>query len=140
MPPLLLALAGCSAEAPSPPASIEGTSVAASGVACAPPSPLPAPPPDVPLALPPGAVLTDTTLLGGQRLVSGRVEDSVAAVLGHFRAAPGYVVQRDEDEGRSGELVLFGATGDVSVTVARLTCPQGSTGFTIAVAEPAPGT
>lgn len=96
--------------------------------------------PEVPVALPFGAVLTDVREIGGQRLVTGRAPASVTEVLAHFRAAPGYVVTRDEDEGRSGELQLFGSTGDVGVTVARLTCPRGQTGFTLStlVTQPSP--
>ena len=102
----------------------------APGAPCVPPSPVPAVPTAV--RLPAGAVLTDVTVQAGQRLVTGRVALPVEQVLEHFRAAPGYVVTRDEDEGRAGELLLFGAAGDVGVTVAELTCPRGATGFTIA--------
>ena len=93
------------------------------------------PPPPVPL--PAGAELTDVTQLAGQRLVSGRVTASVEQVLAHFRAAAGpagYVVQRAEDEGRSGRLLLFGARGEISITIARLRCPPDWTGFTVGTA------
>jgi len=83
------------------------------------------------VVLPPGTVLTDVTVQAGQRLVTGQVEGSVQDVLAHFRADPSYVVTRDEDERRSGRLQLFGSRGDVSITVALLTCPRGLTGFTI---------
>jgi len=138
-----LLLTGCGADPePPPPASVEGVSEAASGAPCVPPSPLAAPPePRPPVLLPPGAVLTDVTEQAGQRLVSGQVEASVEEVLDHFRADPGYVVTRDEDEGRAGRLQLFGARGEVGVTVAVLLCPRGLTGFTISapVTQPAPG-
>ena len=129
----VLLAGGCaSSPEPTPPAAVEGESSVAPGVTCVPPSPLPAVPTAV--QLPPGAVLTDETEQAGQRLVTGRVEATVEQVLEHFRNAPGYVVTRDEDEGRAGELLLFGAAGDVGVTVGRLTCPRGATGFTIATA------
>ena len=101
----------------------------------------PSPPP--PVVLPPGAVLTDVTEQAGRRLVTGRVEATVSEVLAPFRTDPSYVVTRDEDEGRAGELLLFGARGQVGLTVARLTCPRGLTGFTISTAvgpvtEPSP--
>ena len=136
-----LLLTACAAEEqPPPPVSVEGESLVASGAPCVPPSPLPTPP-RPPLALPTGSVLVDVTEQAGQRLVTGRVEATVAEVLQHFRDDPAYVVSRDEDEGRSGRLQLFGARGDVGVTVARLTCPRGATGFTIStpVTKPSPG-
>lgn len=139
---LALLLAGCgSTDAQLPPASVEGSSTVESGAPCVAASPLDAasvPPP--PVALPPGSVLTDVTQSGPTRLVTGRVEADVDAVLDHFRTAEGFVVSRDEDEGRAGELQLFGAAGDVGVTVARLTCPRGSTSFTLStvVTQPTP--
>jgi len=135
-------VAACASSPEPPPSSTEGVSTAVSGVPCLPPSPLAAPPdPPPPVVLPPGTVLTDVTVQAGQRLVTGRVEGSVQDVLAHFRADPSNVVTRDEDEGRSGRLQLFGVRGDVSVTVAELTCPSGLTGFTLATAviEPSPG-
>ena len=139
----VLLLAACApAEQPPPPSSVEGVSTAVPGVPCVPASPLAAAPDrPPPVALPPGAVLTDVTEQAGQRLVSGQVGGSVQEVLAHFRRAPAYVVTRDEDEGVAGELVLFGPRGDVAVTVAELACPQGVTGFTLvtAVARPSPG-
>lgn len=91
--------------------------------------------------LPLGSVLTDVRQVGDQRLVTGRAPATVGQVLEHFRSSEGFVVSRDEDEGRSGELQLFGAAGTVGVTVARLTCPRGQTGFTVstAVTQPSPG-
>lgn len=83
------------------------------------------------VALPPGAVLTDVREVGPQRLVTGRTAQTVEQVLAHFRAADGFVVTRDEDEGRAGELQLFGGAGDVTVTVGRITCPRGATSFTV---------
>jgi hypothetical protein len=135
--PLLLAglvlLAGCADEPPqAPPVSVEGESRVEPGRSCAPVPPLaaaPSPPP--PVQLPTGSVLTDVTVQQDQRLVTGRVDATVQEVLEHFRRDPGYVVTRDEDEGRSGRLQLFGARGALGVTVAVLTCPQGLTGFTI---------
>ena len=136
----LVLVAGCSSHQQQP-SSVEGSSTAQSGAPCAAPSPLdaasvPAPPVD----LPPGSVLTDVRQVGDQRLVTGRVSATVDQVLEHFRTAEGFVVSRDEDEGRSGELQLFGAAGTVGVTVARLTCPRGQTGFTVstAVTQPSP--
>jgi hypothetical protein len=134
---LLVALlvAGCGSAQEPPPASVEGESRVELGAPCAPRPVLVADPaPSVPVELPPAGVLTDVTEQAGQRLVTGRVEATVEQVLAHFRAAPGYVVTRDEAEGRAGELLLFGARGDVAVTVATLTCPRGFTGFTIATA------
>jgi hypothetical protein len=110
---------------------LEGSSRVESGAPCPTPAPRPGVP-AAPVALPPAAVLTDVTEQAGQRLVTGRVAAPVDQVLEHFRSAPGFVVTRDEDEGRGGRLLLFGARGDVAVTVARLTCPRGFTGFTIA--------
>lgn len=94
----------------------------------------PASVPPPPVDLPPGAVLTDVTQAGQERLVTGRVAAGVDEVLEHFRGAAGFVVTRDEDEGRAGELRLFGAAGEIGVTVARLTCPRGQTGFTLSTA------
>ena len=136
----MLTVAGCSDERaePLPPASVEGSSSAVSGAPCVPTPALTAAVPPPPVALPAGAVLTDVRQAGAQRLVSGRVEATVDEVLAHFRSAPGFVVSRDEDEGRAGELQLFGAAGDVGVTVARLTCPRGATSFTVAVTQASP--
>ena len=111
------------------------------GAPCVPPSPLAAmPDPLPPVALPPGSVLTDVTEQADQRLVTGRVALPVAEVLEHFRRDPSYVVTQDEDEGVAGRLRLFGAAGEVSVTVAELTCPAGLTGFTVTTAgrQPSP--
>ena len=137
---------GCtsSVEDPAPPDAVEGTSTVESGSPCVAPSPLAdSAVPESPVLLPTGAVLTDVTEAAGQQLITGRVDLPVAAVLEHFRAAPGFVVSRDEDEGRGGRLQLFGVSGDVGVTVARLTCPRGVTGFTVssagqAVTQPSP--
>lgn len=123
---------------------VEGTSTVASSSPCSVAAPIVAPERGTVLPLPPGAVLTDVTEQTGQRLATGRVEAGVEEVLAHFRAAAasgGYVVQRDEDEGRAGRLLLFGSAGEIGVTVARLTCPRGATGFTLAVplaSKPAP--
>lgn len=130
----LLATTGCAADEPPPPVSVEGESTQVPGVACVPVPPLTAPPtPPPPVVLPAGAVLTDVTVQQGQRLVTGQLEAPVEEVLEHFRNDPGYVVTRDEDEGRAGRLQLFGARGEVGITVAVLTCPRGLTGFTISV-------
>ena len=143
---LVLALSGCG-EDPEPVARPggnvqEGTSTVESGAACVPAAevdqPLPASYPSR-LPLPPGAVLTDVRRQGEQDLVTGRVEGDADDVLTHFREAAepaGFGVVRDEDEGRSGRLQLFGAAAVVDVTVARLTCPRGSAGFTLAVQVP----
>lgn len=119
---------------------LDGTSVTGSSAPCEPAPALDGEQPPVPLALPAGSVVTDVTEIAGQRLVTGRVSAEVSDVLEHFRLAAepaGFVVQRDEDEGRAGELLLFGVRGDVGITVARLACPRGDTGFTVAVAQPA---
>ncbi len=135
----VLLLTGCAAQEQQPPVSVEGESVVASGVPCVPSSPLPSAPPAA-VALPRDSVVVDITEQAGQRLVSGRVEATVAEVLTHFRSDPAYVVTRDEDEGRSGRLQLFGSAGDVAITVAVLTCPRGQTGFTVSipVTQPSP--
>jgi hypothetical protein len=117
----------------------EGTSTVESGRPCTPaPASDGALPPGYPprLALPPGAVVTDISRQAGLDLVTGRVDAPVDAVLTHFResAEPaGFVVTRDEDEGQAGRLQLFGATSEIGVTVARLGCPRGATGFTVQV-------
>lgn len=123
-------------EASAPAAVLEGTSTAESGAPCVPPTPLPGPAATTGLSLPPGAVLTASEQAGAQVLVSGRVREPVRTVLQHFRDAAargGYVVQRDEDEGRSGMLTLFGARGTASVVIAALTCPRGQAGFTVRI-------
>jgi hypothetical protein len=129
----LVLLAGCADEpVPAPPVSVEGESRVESGNPCVPvPALASTPSPAPPVVLPPGAVLTDVTVQAGQRLVTGQLDATVEEVLEHFRRDPGYVVTRDEDEGRSGRLQLFGVRGEVGVTVAVLTCPPGLTGFTI---------
>lgn len=130
----LLATAGCAADEPQPPVSVEGVSTQVPGLPCVPVPPLTAPPtPPPPVVLPPGTVLTDVTVQSGQRLVTGQVDAPVEEVLAHFRSDPGYVVTRDEDEGRTGRLQLFGARGEVGILAAVLTCPRGLTGFTISV-------
>lgn len=127
------ACASSEPDAESPPAAVEGSSSVAPGLPCQAPTPLPAAAATAaPVALPPGALLTDVREQAGQRLVTGRTPAPVGEVLDHFRAVEGHVVVRDEDEGRSGRLLLFGAGGDVAVTVARQTCPRGTTGFTLA--------
>lgn len=157
--PLALALsaallAGCTADPPpavsqGPPSApsvvadpgqappSDGTSVVEPGVTCTPPPTVSAALPDgfpEGLELPPDSVLTGVERSGGYALVSGRTAAPVAQVLEHFRGAverAGLVVQRSEDEGRSGQLVFFGALVEGGVVVARLTCPRGQTGFTV---------
>ena len=142
-----LALAGCGDD-PEPVArpggsSVqEGTSTVESGAPCVPAAevdqPLPASYPSR-FPLPPGTVLTDVRRQGERDLVTGRVEGDAEALLTHFRDAAepaGLAVVRDEDEGRAGRLQLCGAAVTVDVTVARLTCPRGSAGFTLAVQVP----
>ena len=116
-----------------------GTSVEESGAACAPASPLASVPP-VPqdLALPPGSLVTQHGGRSDALLLTGRVAAPVEDVLAHFRTAlerAGFVLQRDEDEGRAGELGFFGARADGTVVVSRLTCPRGETGFTLSVRD-----
>jgi hypothetical protein len=144
--PLLVALAlgaaaGCSqdADAPAPPRVQDGISVVESGNPCVPEpavaGPLPAEYPTA-LAFPEGAVVTYVETRPGTQILSGRVDGDAAGVLEHFRtvAEPaGFAVVRDEDEGRAGRLQLFGATSEVAITVAKLTCPAGSAGFTVSV-------
>lgn len=132
LPAALLLLTACSAD-PAPTTVVEGRSTQVPGRACAPPSPLPSPPPQA-VPLPPGAAVTAYASRDGQSVLTGRTADSVDEVLAHFRTTlerEGYVLSRDEDEGRAGELGFFGARADGTVTVARLTCPRGQTGFTL---------
>lgn len=135
---LVAALTGCGDE-PSP-AAVEGTSVVESGPPCPVPSALPsAPPVPAGLPLPAGSEVTAYGTAAGTPALTGRVDAPVEQVLAHFRAAveqAGFVVQRDEDEGRAGELGFFGARGDGTVTVSRLTCPRGVTGFTVLSGAP----
>ena len=145
--PLALALgvgaAACAGGEP-PPRSQEGVSVLESGSPCALKPAVTGPlPPTYPqaLALPAGSVVTDVREQGGAQLVTGRVEGGAGEVLEHFRttAEPaGFAVIRDEDEGRAGRLQLFGATSEVAITVAKLTCPAGSAGFTMSVRRTVP--
>lgn len=136
----LLLLTACRGSGELPPSAVEGTSIEVTSAPCVPVAVLDAasvPPPPVPF--PAGAELTGATQLAGQRLVSGRVAASVEQVLAHFQAAArpsGYVVQRSEDEGRTGRLLLFGARGEVTITIAQLHCPRGQTGFTVGTAAP----
>lgn len=126
-----LLLLGCGEQRS--PSAVEGTSTAESGRPC-----VAAPAVDTPLPQgfpepPPSSVLT---AVSGSS-VSGRVEAPIEAVVAHFTAAfdrAGYVVQREEDEGRAVRLGFFGGSrGDASLDVATLTCPSGSTGFTMTV-------
>ena len=118
-------------------ASSEGMSVAEPGPACTPAPRVRADlPADFPagLELPARTVLTGVDASAGSTVVSGRVRASVQDVLVHFRTAverAGLVVQREESEGRSGELVFFGAEAEGGVRVAKLSCPAGSTSFTV---------
>lgn len=132
---LLVLVAACGQD--ERPAVTQGVSVQESGAPCEPPPALGAVPPDAlppGLELPAGALVTAVAEQQGFTLVTGRVEATVAQVLDHFRAASGragLVVQRDEDEGRGGKLDFFGLSVESGVTVARLACPGGSTGFTV---------
>ena len=122
-----LLVAGCGSDRP---LVVEGKSTVESGVACVPASPVPAPLPRGFPELPAGAILTAVSA----DEVSGRVAGDVEDVVAHFRAAvdrAGYVITRDEDEGRSAQLAFFGTRGDGTATIAALTCPSGSTGFTL---------
>ena len=118
-------------------ASSEGTSVAEPRPSCTPAPRVRADlPADFPagLELPARTVLTGVDASDGSTVVSGRVRASVQDVLVHFRTAverAGLVVQREESEGRSGELVFFGAEAEGGVAVAKLSCPAGSTSFTV---------
>lgn len=136
----LATLAGCSSAPAPPPASVEGTSIAASGRPCEPPGPLPSSPAlPAGLDLPPGSIVTAGAAEGGQTVLTGRVGSSVEDVLDHFRTAidrAAFVLQRDEDEGRSGVLEFFSASGEGSVVIARQTCPRGEVGFTVRVRQP----
>ena len=128
---LLLVLPACASD---PPSVVEGQSTVESGFACVPASPVPAALPAGFPQPPPGAVLTAVA----PEQVTGRVVAEVADVLAHFRAAveqAGYVVRREEDEGRSAQLAFFGARGEGAATIAALTCPEGSTGFTLSVSR-----
>jgi hypothetical protein len=144
---LLLAaavLTGCSSDPAGPPLSQDGVSVVESPRPC---EPEPATSDPVPegfprqLALPPGTVVTGVGSAADQVQVTGRAAGDAGDLLEHFRTAAGpagLAVIRDEDEGRSGRLQLFGATSEVSVTVARLGCPAGSARFTVAVRRTVP--
>lgn len=109
------------------------------GPPCSPPAAVaPALPAAFPLAvgLPEGTVLTAVGEAGGVQYATGRVLSEVPAVLAHFREAlpaAGAFVGRDEDEGRGGELTFLGGSVEGGVTVAKQTCPEGSTGFTVSV-------
>ena len=127
---LPLLLAGCGGtEVPS---VVMGSSSAEPGASCAPAPAVDAELPDGYPLPPAGAELT--AVAGGS--VTGRVDDPVESAAAHFRAELerlGYVVQREEDEGRAVLIGFFGAAAEGTVTVAELTCPRGSTGFTVAV-------
>lgn len=129
---LLLAvlLAGCGGG--DRPLVVEGKSTVESGPPCAPASPVDAPAPaDLP-ELPVGSVLTAV----GPGTVTGRVEQPLRHVVTELKAAfdrAGYVVQREQDEGRAVQLAFFGTAGTATLAVAELTCPSGSTGFTLVV-------
>ena len=140
----LLALTACSSPPDRPPLTQDGVSVVESARPC---EPQPATSDPVPegfprqLALPPGAVLTGVGSAAGSAQVTGRAEGDAGELLEHLGAAAGpagFAVFRDEDEGRSGRLQLFGATSEVAVTVARLGCPPGSSAFTVAVRRTVP--
>ena len=128
---LPLLLAGCTTE----PSVVEGRSSVEPGASCVPaPAVADGPSEGLP-ALPPGTTVT----AAGKGTVSGRVPAPVDDVVEHFRAAmdrAGYVVQREEDEGRAVRLAFFGARGDATLDVALLTCPAGSAGFTLTVRTP----
>jgi hypothetical protein len=133
---LLLAvlLVGCG---DAPPLVSQGESRRESGLPCMPPSPVPGPLPSGLPAPPTGSLLT----LVAPGTASGRVEAPLDDVVAHFKAvfdSAGYVVQREEDEGRAVRLAFFGAGGDASLTVATQTCPAGTTGFTLAVRRATP--
>ena len=123
-------------------ASSDGSSVAEPRPSC---TPAPAVDRDLPadfpagLDLPARTVLTGVDRSAGSTVVSGRVRAPVEDVLAHFReavAGAGLVVQRDESEGRSGELLFFGAETEGGVAVAKLSCPAGSTSFTVRAGRP----
>lgn len=142
-----LATAACSGE-PEQPAvregsSVqEGTSTVESGAPCVPTpvtaAPLPAAFPQR-LALPAGSEQIGVERRGEVDLLTWRVPGSAAQVLTHFRDAAepaGFAVVRDEDEGRTGKLQLFGASSTIDITVASLTCPRGSAAFTLQLPSP----
>ena len=127
LPLLAVLLAGCGS---SPPLVTEGESAVESGEPCRPASPVPDP---LPSAFPSPPAASQLTLVEGGT-ASGRVALPLDEVVAHWKAVfdrAGYVVQREEDEGRAVRLALFGARGDAEVVVATLTCPAGSTGFTV---------
>lgn len=126
---LVALLTACGGERP---LVVEGESTVESGLPCSPASPVGEASPESLPSLPPGSVLT----LVGPDTATGRVEQRIEDVVAHFRTAfdrAGYVVQREEDEGRSAQLAFFGNAGTATLTVAELTCPSGSTGFTVVV-------
>ena len=127
LPLLVVLLAGC---ASSPPLVTEGESAVESGEPCRPASPVATP---LPSAFPTPPAGADLTLVEAGT-VSGRVAQPFDDVVAHWKAAfdrAGYVLQREEDEGRAVRLAFFGARGDAELVVATLTCPAGSTGFTV---------
>ena len=130
---LPLLAAGCGEDRP---LVVEGRSIAESSAPCVAASPVADPlPRDFPQP-PPGAVLTAVAPVQ----VTGRVDAEVEQVLAHFQAAvdaAGYIVQREEDEGRSAQLAFFGARNEGSIVIAAVGCPRGSTGFTMRLRSPA---
>lgn len=127
---LPLLLAGCSgADVPS---VVLGSSSAEPGASCAPAPAVQAALPEGYPSPPPGAELTAVS----DGSVTGRVSGPVDVTADHFRAElerRGYVVQREEDEGRAVLIGFFGAAAEGTLTIAELICPRGSTGFTVAV-------
>lgn len=141
---LALAAAATACTSPEPPAPAprraqDGVSVEESGRPCLPQPAVTEPrPPDYPtaLALPAGTVVTYVEEQPDTSIITGRAPGRAVDVLEHFRSTAepaGFAVIRDEDEGRAGRLQLFGATTEVEISVATLTCPSGSAGFTVSV-------
>lgn len=121
----------CSAE----PSVVEGRSTAVPGATCVPAAAVADRAPEGFPELPAGTVLTAVSPAS----VSGRVAARVDDVVRHFTAEldrSGYVVQRAEDEGRAARLAFFGARGDATLDVALLTCPAGSSAFTLVLRSP----
>lgn len=140
---MLITVAGaCSSERPT--SAETGRSIVESAAPCPTPSWLGGLPASFPaqLALPREAQLTSLLERGGYTLATGHAPGSVPAVLAHFReavAGAGYVVEREEDEGRGAQLAFFGATAEGSVTIARSRCPPGATAFTVTARRNAAG-
>ena len=132
LPLLALVLAACA----DGPTVVDGTSTLSTGAPCAAAPAVPGAPPAGAPELPTGSVLTEVA----PDVVSGRAPGEVADVAAQVRAAierAGYVLVREEDEGRGVRLGWFGVRGAGTVSLARSTCPPGTTAFSVRVTQQA---